>query len=237
MKPTWQFFGALIVTGSIFLLLRTPTRANSENVITRMPATQNVSKSPALRTPSNPKTASVTQAVKNKNQQEIASLEDMARVLSLYSQPHYDLPGLIDYLQKSSEAPFIARDANPDTGEMIIVRTKAPLPGTRYFHAQYFTSEGGKPMAQHISFEYKPGPTAMKDAAAAVEKAFTNLRRPRVETPDFVQWDLDEDHILWIKKMGEDDLREDPFNAYSAADTGTVRVAIELEIHDKEDSH
>lgn len=229
--------GALIVLGSALLLLRAQRSPDYNTAKPRMPAGQNVKKSPPSLAGSTPENPSPNRTVKSDGQQEIASLENMARVLSLYSQPHYDLPALIEYLKKSGEEPFIAKDANPDTGEMIIVRTKAPLPGTRYFHAQYFTSETGRPMAQHISFEYKPGPTAMKDAASAVEKAFTNLSRPRIERPDFVQWDLDEDHIVWIKKMGEDDLRDDPFNAYTAADTGTVRVAIELEIHDKEDSH
>ena len=36
-------------------------------------------------------------------------------------------------------------------------------------------------------------------------------------------------------KMDADDLRDDPFNAYGPGDVGTVRVAIEAEIHDEAD--
>ncbi|NJL71061.1 MAG: hypothetical protein HC888_05310 [Candidatus Competibacteraceae bacterium] len=38
-------------------------------------------------------------------------------------------------------------------------------------------------------------------------------------------------YIVWVKKMAKDDLQDDPFNSYTSADSGTVRVAVELEIH------
>ena len=55
-----------------------------------------------------------------------------------------------------------------------------------------------------------------------------------MQTPDFVKWDLDEHRIIWVKKMGAEDLRDDPFNAYTAADIHTIRVAVEPEIHDRD---
>lgn len=238
MKRTLIFIGILISVGSILLLPDTPDSRIPTSPHVRMPAQVKVKKESL-----NPARASLTipadkTAEKHRAAlQENASLEEMTRTLSLYTQSNYNLPALVEYLKKSGEQPFVARDTNPYTGEMIIVRTKAPLPGTRYFHAQYFTSEDGQRTPQHMSFEIKPGPTALNDAAVAVEKAFTNLPRPSVKRPDFIQWDLDQDHIVWIKKMDTADLRDDPYNAYTAADSGTVRVAVELEIHDKEESH
>jgi len=162
---------------------------------------------------------------------EMDSLENLSRTLSQVGQAPLPLKNLVEGLQKSGQEPLVVRDANPDTGEMIIVRTKSPLPGTRYFHAQYFTGEGGERFVQHMSFEFKPGPQSMSEAIASVEKTFPNLSRPKVKREDYVQWSLDRDYIVWVKKMSLADLRDDPFNAYSAADNGTIRVAVELEIH------
>jgi uncharacterized Rmd1/YagE family protein len=237
MKRTLIFTGIVLGVGSFLLLPDTQNSRISKNSQFRRPAQAKPNKE-ALRPARNASTMPTGKNAENETAalRENASLEEMTRVLSLYTQSNYNLPSLIDYLKRNGEQPFVARDTNPYTGEMIIVRTKAPLPGTRYFHAQYFTSENGQPTPQHMSFEYKPGPTALNDAAAAVEKAFTNLPRPSITRPDFIQWNLDQDHIVWIKRMGTEDLRDDPFNAYTAADSGTVRVAIELEIHDKEES-
>lgn len=165
------------------------------------------------------------------------NLEDMAQTLFQFTQPGVQVRDLFDYLEQSRQEPFIVRDENPDTGEMAIVRTKIPLPGTRYFHAQFMSDENKQGFVQHMSFEYRPGPTAMRDAVAAVEKMFPQLPAPQVRKDDFVRWNIDRNYIVWVKKMGAEDLQDDPFNAYSAEDVGTVRVAIEQEIHGADDQH
>ena len=158
-----------------------------------------------------------------------AALESLSTILA--QADHSSLTQLLEQLQKSGQQPLLARDANPDSGEMFIVRTKSPLPGTRYFHAQYFTGEDGQRFVQHMSFEFKPGPDAMEAAIATVEKTFTNLTRPKVKRPDYVKWGMDDKYIVWVKKMTAAELKDDPFNSYSLDDEGTIRVAVELEIH------
>lgn len=161
--------------------------------------------------------------------EELASLENLSSVLAQADQS--SLTNLLEQLQKSGQQPLLVRDANPDSGEMFIVRTKSPLPGTRYFHAQYFTGEDGQRFVQHMSFEFKPGPDAMEAAIATVEKSFTNLTRPIAKRPDYVKWGMNDKYIVWVKKMTADELKDDPFNSYSLNDEGTIRVAVELEIH------
>ena len=162
---------------------------------------------------------------------ELRSLETLGQTLAYAVDPAHSLNRLLEDMVKSQQQPLVVRDANPDTGEMMIVRTKSPLPGTRYFHGQYFTGEDGAPFVQHMSFEYKPGPDSMAAAVATVERSFPNLSRPVVQRPDYVKWQLDERYIIWVKKMEMDDLENDPFNSYSLDDKGTIRVAVELEIH------
>ena len=162
------------------------------------------------------------------------SLINMLETLSLFTQGGQTLTDLLSHLRDQGEKPFLAQDQNLFTGAMVIVRTNSPLSGTRYFHAQYFRNESGEPFVQHMSFEYKPSPTAMTDVVSQVEKSFSNLGTPTVQREDYMQWNLGEDHIVWVKKMGPADLNDDPFNSYSPEDVGTIRVAVELEIHDRE---
>lgn len=152
----------------------------------------------------------------------------MAEILFQFTQNRRSLKELLQDLQ--SQKPLVVRDANPFTGEMAIVRTREPLPGTRYFHAQYFAGSDQDPFVQHMSFEFQPGPQAMSDAIQTVSGAF-HLGAPEVQRDDYILWSLANGYILWIKKMNREDLQSDPFNAYTAADDGTIRVAIEAEIH------
>lgn len=48
---------------------------------------------------------------------------------------------------------------------------------------------------------------------------------------NFVSWEVNGDYILWIKKMESSDLKNSLFNTYDKNDIGTIRVAMELEIH------
>lgn len=169
-------------------------------------------------------------------QKDLESLEDMSRTLFQFTRPESRLVDLVQYLESSRQQPQVTHDSNPDTGEMVIVRTRSPLPGTRYFHAQYFSDENNKSFVQHMSFEFKPGPTAMNDALNAVENAFPNLPDPKVRKGDFIQWEVPGGYVLWIQKMKSQDLQDDPFNAYTEKDVGTIRVAMELEIHGEHES-
>ncbi len=161
---------------------------------------------------------------------EQASLSRLSELLAEYSKPAVRLKDLVQQLDKDGQAPLVTHDSNEATGEMAIVRTQSPLPGTRYFHAQFFNDGDYNSFAQHISFEYRPSPSALKEAIASIRRTFS-LGEPEVSREDYAKWKLDDGHIIWVKKMAHEDLKDDPFNAYTEADIGTVRVAVEAEIH------
>ncbi len=161
---------------------------------------------------------------------ETTSLAMMTETLERFTQPRASVRDLVDYLEGTAQRPIATHNRNPYTGEMAIVRTEQPLPGTRYFHAQYFSAEDGSSFVQHMSFEFKPGPNAMDEAVLAVQKSFS-VSTPSIRRNDYAQWPFKTGYILWVKKLAAEDLKDDPFNAYTTADVGTIRVAIELEVH------
>lgn len=68
----------------------------------------------------------------------------------------------------------------------------------------------------------------------AVQAATNNFRLGQAteQKSDFIQWNLDDDYVLWIKKKSAIDLEDDPFNAYDPAkDVGTVQMSVEMKIH------
>lgn len=156
------------------------------------------------------------------------ALKQMTQVLFDFTVQEKSLSDLMDILKNGQHEPFQVSDKNPDTGEMIIVRTKSPLPGTRYFHAQYFVDDGDQPFAQHISFEYRPSPEAMEQAIAMVRATFPGLGAPMHESRDFIQWELPHGYVIWVKRLDQQDISNNPFNAYTQGDIGSVRVAVEM---------
>jgi hypothetical protein len=159
---------------------------------------------------------------------EQASLKVMVKTLCTFAVGQKNLDDLVGHLKSNDEDPVIVRDSIPYTGDMIIIRTNHPPDGTRYFHAQYFEGKGGKQFPQHMSFEFKPGPDAMKQVTSAVQDSCEGLGRPRSQKDDFVEWDRGNGYVMWIKRLGPQDLENNPFNAYTAEDAGSIRVAIEL---------
>ena len=131
--------------------------------------------------------------------------------------------------------PQVQADSN-DLGKMIIVRTERALPGTRYLHAQYFSNEAGEPEIQHMSFEIPPAPEAMKLGVSLVKSAFKELGEPALTRPNFVLWKAPNGFVVWVKRLSADELSEDPFNAYGPSDVGTIRIAIEHDIHENDDA-
>jgi len=158
------------------------------------------------------------------------SLVTMTRILSEFAAAGRPVEDVMAALRAAGQEPFLVRDRNEYTGEMIFVRTKHPLPGTRYFHAQYFVEEDGRSFPQHMSFEFPPGPHALEQAVAAVHAAFPGLGEPRQDSPDFLQWSLGHGYVLWIQRLQAEDLKHNPFNAYTEADLGSLRLAVELEV-------
>jgi hypothetical protein len=191
------------------------------NVISRTPkSTQQESEiqSPLPQTPTAPAQASnlTLDSSEKTRKTELESLSQMSRSLFQFTRPDSRLVDLVSYLESSRQEPVVTKDSNPDTGELVIVRTRRPLPGTRYFHAQYFAGDDKKSFVQHMSFEYKPGPTALREAMDAIQESFGVIAsEAKIRKVDYIQWNLEGHQILWLKKLNEKDLQDNPFNAYT----------------------
>jgi len=217
---------AMVVAAGVSLSRRPPARSTGTDIdaapspnLSPAPAP---SPAPAAQVATGSPGPSVTSA-RFDNQKAIANL------LHEFTKPQRTMDELVRFLRESRQRPFILRDKNEVTGEMDIVRTKSPLPGTRYFHAQYFSDENNQRFLQHMSFEL-PGndPQAWSRAFSAVQSSFPSLGAPLTSRGDFVEWDAGDGYSLWMKRLDASDLRDHPFNAYTSADVGTIRVAVEL---------
>lgn len=166
--------------------------------------------------------------------QERASLDTLSTILFEETRGTSTPKDLVTRLVRLGFEPMVARDSNEYTGSMVIVRTKNALPGTRYFHAQFFTDENGAFYPQHVSFEFRPT-QSFDDVVRSLEARFGRLGRPTTNDGIWMTWKLPNDYSLWIKKMEKQDLTGDPFNAYSTEDLNTLRVAIEKDVAGHED--
>ncbi len=54
---------------------------------------------------------------------------------------------------------------------------------------------------------------------------------------DYVLWKTGNGRIVYVQKMALKDLKDNPFNAYTKDDVGTIKVAVELDIHDAGHNH
>lgn len=140
---------------------------------------------------------------------------------------------LVNEFEQKALAPELRVDSNPYTGTLNVVRTRKVMPGTRYFHAQFFENEDGSEYVQHVSFEFK----ASEHSFAAVEKTILQQFsegnvEPTQNKENFKSWRRDDGYIIWMKKLDATDIKDNPFNVYTPEDIGTIRVAIELDIHD-----
>lgn len=162
---------------------------------------------------------------------EIESLNLKLKTLAKYSiSGGGGIETLVSELREGGLTPQLRIDENPYTGKMSVVRTTNTIPGTRYFHAQFFENENGDDFLQHMSFEFRPGDNSLAIVREMIPEIF-GVDEVVHQTEKFISWRHD-DYVVWVKKMELSDLQNDPFNAYTEADVGVVRVAVELEIHD-----
>lgn len=157
----------------------------------------------------------------------------MNSLLKTYALGDFAMNDVIDDLEKRDMDPILLKDSNPHTGTMYVLRTESPLPGTRYFHAQYFSDDKNEPFLQHMSFDMKPEKTAFQDAISSIKKIFGKLGTPSIHKKDFIMWPWKKGYNIWVQRLDKNQLTGDPFNAYAANDVGTVKIAIELDnFHD-----
>jgi hypothetical protein len=178
-----------------------------------------------------PLQSSTAQPVAQANNAETQHQLILAKLLHDFSQPNKPLSELVQFLEQNHQEPVVSHNKNSFTGDLAIVRTQNPFTGTRYFHAQYFSDpQSNKPngFLQHMSFEIPSGPNAMTAAMEILRSSFQNLDQPKTQNADTTEWDLGNGYVLWIKRLDKKDITENPFNAYTENDIGTLRVAIEL---------
>jgi hypothetical protein len=80
------------------------------------------------------------EAFKPINERE-RSLETMTNEVLNLVQEGRSHGEFIEFLKKNELAPRVADSENEDTGGMIMIRSDESLPGTRYYHAQFFKGE------------------------------------------------------------------------------------------------
>lgn len=167
------------------------------------------------------------------SEQHRRSLAQLTQVLKDYGAIESDRPGLLEKLETARLRPQNRKDENPYTGSLNIVRTQKPLPGTRYFHAQFFSNEDGSENLQHLSFEFRPGEQSFEAVLQAL-KTQLGLEQLQLtqQTERFRSWRTPEGYVLWVKVLEESDLVNDPFNAYTLDDVGVIRVGFERDPHD-----
>ena len=114
---------------------------------------------------------------------------------------------------------------------MKVIRSRINLPGTRYVHAQFFSGAKSKEYLQHFSFEIEPGMKRFEETKRLIQNSFELTSPPSYTSDEFISWEKGP-YTIWIKKLNQQDITEPhPFNAYSEKDKGSIRVAIELNIH------
>lgn len=150
------------------------------------------------------------------------SLQMMLNLMTRFAKANRK--SMLETLRQAQLRPLVVEDLNPQSGALTFVRLEQDVPGIRYFHAQFF--EDSRP--QHISFEYQPGSSAFEDTERRLRYL---IGRPVVQTKDFIKWKFKNGLNLWMKRMQTDDLGDDPFNAYTMSDLGTIRIVLESDVH------
>lgn len=181
--------------------------------------------------PSPPHTPPPTQRVglsHNSNSQY--SLTTMNKILKHFALTQHRLADIIARLDALHMNPVLHRDQNPYTGTMYVLRTDSPLPGTRYFHAQYFSDEKQVPFLQHMSFDIPPQKNGFQKTIQAIKATFGKLPRPAIVKKDFIMWPWKKGYNIWIQQLNKEQVSSDPFNAYDETDIGSIKVAVELDV-------
>lgn len=163
-----------------------------------------------------------------------ASVQSMKKMLSVLRSAYSSTAHFEDVLTNiADQAPKIYRDSNPDTGEMLTIRTEKPLQGTRYVHMQYVGDVGAKThLLQHAGFEFKPGAESFSQVTEAIKQTFPELGQPTSTKPGYVRYATKNNYVLWAKTLTREDIQDDPVNAYSENDIGTIRVVVEKAVHE-----
>lgn len=167
------------------------------------------------------------------SQDPVENLQALTQAMADHTRSSRAFEDFIRYLADSGQQPRVYKESAVVLGDIYIVRTESPPPGTRYFHAIYEEEENGELVMRHMSFDYRAGEKSFKEAVQAIEKAFPDGKKRDREgsVSDFFVWELPDGYVVWVKKMVNDDIIDHPINAYTEDDLGTIKVAIEINPH------
>jgi hypothetical protein len=229
------------IFGAFILLLVTVSIYKSDPKDLATPSFKETSKEQQVArsqsSPSSEQPVSLLQGKKKIDPEQATGLENLVSILADAVLFKHNIDSLMTTLETLKQSPYKATDSNPYTGDMTIIRTKSPWPGTRYFHAQYFTDENRQSYPQHLSFEFKPGEKSFAEVQKVIREILPGLSEPSIQKEKFIQWELHNGYVIWVKVLEQRDLEPNPYDAYTTADVGTVRVAVELSPHDDGDEH
>lgn len=146
-----------------------------------------------------------------------------------------DIQEVINELSDLGLTPSKVMDRNDFTGDMTIVRVGVNLPGTRYFHGQFFSNDNGAHELQHLSIDYAGGEESLAEVAKVLSQSLGILGTPEVSRDGYESYRVNNKYIFWAKVLTEEDfkdLKTHPYKAYEKKDIGRViRIALEEEIH------
>jgi len=241
----------IVIIASVIYKLNKPTLVHEEQihqqeeVKTLKPKYQDLQQAPEVveqeTTQTTDSAAPITKTIEDESildefdtikKEHRLSLLTMVDLMDRYGSRETDRNALINELKDKNLRPQNRRDENPYTGSLNIVRTQNILPGTRYFHAQFFSNDDGSEFLQHVSFEFVPGEQSLDAVVRALAHGKDNLELTQ-DRENFRSWRTGDGYIIWAKVLEASDLEgADPFNAYKPSDIGIIRVAKELDIHD-----
>lgn len=146
-----------------------------------------------------------------------------------------DLDTFVDTLKEQGLSPTRTEDENEYTGNMTIVRTNNNLPGTRYFHGQFFSNDTGGHELQHLSFDFNGGAGSLAELGEKLSQAMGVNIKPERKRDGYRLYRVNDQYILWAKVLTQDDfsdLKSHPYKAYEQKEVGNlIRIALEQEIH------
>lgn len=164
------------------------------------------------------------------NTNEVDSLKSIFQEASKIELERTTIAKVKDAFSSIDIQTEVTANQNPDTGSMYFIKSTSNIPGTRYVHAQIL-GEGKEKFVQHLSFEYKGQGKSFNEAVTVAQSMVGSDQKPAIISENYMQWKISESHILWVKKLTKDELLNDPIYPHSEEDLGTIKIAIEQEIH------
>lgn len=173
------------------------------------------------------------------NDQEIKSVSRLTSFFGkLSTAKTSSVQGVVNNIKALGLTPQKTIDENPYTGRLTIIRTANALQGTRYLHVQMPGINPKDEFVQHMSFQIRPGKDSFDKAVAMMQKSLPKGSKIQEQSSEFVKWSIEggkEARVEILNTM--DQLHSSKYDAVSKDDLGTVKVTVEIAIHETEGEH